>query len=111
MYLVVLFVTVGANLFVATADLVPAQFVVNNATKLSLPTSMLPLLGVLKGAGAIGLLVGLAIPLIGVAASIGLILFFTLAVGAHLRARDYRLLFPGGFLLLAVATLSLGLAT
>lgn len=71
-------------------------------------------IGILKAAGAIGLLLGLVgVPLIGTAAAIGLVLFFVCAVYTHLLARDYspQLATAGGlFLPLAVGSLVLGLA-
>ena len=58
-----------------------------------------------------GLLVGIAVPIVGVAAAIGLVLFFVCAVFAHLRVRYYSTLaFPGTFLALALAALLLRLA-
>jgi DoxX-like protein len=57
---------------------------------------------------------GLAgVPLIGTAAAAGLVLFFVGAVSVHLRAGDYspQLGLAVGFLLLAVASLALGLAS
>jgi hypothetical protein len=68
------------------------------------------MLGILKAAGATGLLVGIGVPLIGTAAAIGLILFFVGAIIIHLRARDYSLGPAVAFLLLAVAALVLRLA-
>ena len=60
----------------------------------------------LKLAGAVGLLVGIAVPALGVAAAIGLVLFFIGAIVTHVRAQDYSSIpFPGSLLLLAVASL------
>jgi hypothetical protein len=67
-------------------------------------------MGVLKAAGAVGLLVGIALPLIGIAAAIGLTLFFVGAIVTHLRARDYSLGPAAVFLLLAVGSLALRVA-
>jgi uncharacterized membrane protein YedE/YeeE len=56
--------------------------------------------------GAGGLLVGLAVPVIGAAAAVGLVLYFICALGAHIRAHDHG---SGGavtFLILAVAALA-----
>ncbi|WP_220448360.1 AsnC family protein [Nonomuraea diastatica] len=53
---------------------------------------------------------GFAVPLIGIAAAAGLVVFFLCAVGAHLRARYYRLGYVAMFLSLAVATLTVTLA-
>jgi hypothetical protein len=51
------------------------------------------------------------VPLIGTAAAVGLVLFFVCAVYTHIRAGDYSPQFglAIGFLLLAMATLGLGL--
>lgn len=48
---------------------------------------------------------------IGIAAAVGLVLFFIGAVTAHLRARVYdNIAFPGTYLLLAAASLALTVA-
>ena len=58
----------------------------------------------------LGVLVGICVPLIGVAAAVGLILFFVGAIITHLRSRDYYSLgVPIGLLLLAIAALTLEL--
>jgi hypothetical protein len=50
----------------------------------------------------------LGVRFIGIAAAIGLVLFFIGAVAAHVRARVfYNIAFPGAFLALAVASLVL----
>jgi hypothetical protein len=113
-YAVVTSMTITANTFIVVADLIPCQFVLNNMARLGIPESRLKLLASLKAAGAVGLLLGLiGVPLIGVAAGIGLCIFFVGAIGTHLRAGDRSLAlgFPGGFLLLALVTLALELAS
>ncbi|HWD83695.1 MAG TPA: DoxX family protein [Kribbella sp.] len=47
--------------------------------------------GLLLGAGAAGLLVGLAVPPLGVLAAAGLVLYFLSALAAHLRAHALNL--------------------
>ena len=59
-----------------------------NMAKLGVPESSLTTLGILKAVGALGLLVGISMPLIGIAAAVGLTLFFVGAIITHLRARD-----------------------
>lgn len=76
--------------------------------KVGVPESRLTLLGALKAAGALGLLIGIGVPRIGTAAAAGLVLFFIGAIITHLRARDYSVSSLGVavvFLLLAVAAL------
>ena len=61
----------------------------------------------IKLAAAVGLLAGVWVPEIGLAACLGLVLYFLLAIGAHLRARDFgRNLFVNaiGMLVLTVGT-------
>jgi hypothetical protein len=70
---------------------------------------MLPL-GALLASGAIGLLTGFAVPALGTAAAIGLVLYFICAVTAHLRVRDRQIGGAVFFLLLAVAALITDLA-
>jgi hypothetical protein len=67
-------------------------------------------LGLLKAAGALGLLVGVVVPPIGIAAAAGLVLFFVGAIITHLRARFYSLTLSISVLTLAVAALVLRLA-
>ena len=111
-YVVVTLMTIAANTLVAIGDFMRYKFVLNNMAKVGVPESWLTMLGILKAAGAGGLLLGLiGVPLIGTAAAIGLILFFVGAIITHLRARYYSLGFPSAFLLLAVAALVLDLAT
>jgi DoxX-like family len=60
-------------------------------SNLGVPESVLPILGILKAAGALGLLIGIRVPLFGIAVAVGLMLFFIGAVITHLRARDLSL--------------------
>jgi hypothetical protein len=106
-YLALVLVTVAVNLWAAVADFLRAGFVLGNAAALDLPPGWLIPLGLLKAAGAAGLLLGLAgVPLVGTAAAIGLVLFFLGAVGLHVRKRVFHnIAYPGVFLALAVAVL------
>jgi hypothetical protein len=109
-YIVVMLLAVAANTYSATADFSRADWIVDNMTKLNVPLSWMIPLGALKVAGALGLLVGIGVPLIGIAASIGLVLFFVCANVAHMRAHWYSV-FPVVFLLLAAGSLGLRLAS
>ena len=101
----------GNRLFRALA-VMRFKFVLITAAKVGVPESWLPMLGTLKAAGALGLLVGLiGVPLIGTAAAVGLVLFFVGAIITHLRVRDYSIGPAAMFLLLAVAALVLGVAS
>ena len=64
-----------------------------------------------KAAGALGLLAGLAVPALGVAAAIGLIVYFAGATVTVARARRYsHISAPVMYALPVVAALALGLA-
>jgi hypothetical protein len=114
-YLVVALLAIAANAFSGVAALVHFRPIIPGMARAGVPESWLTFpIGTLKTAGAAGLLLGLAgVPLIGTAAAAGLVLFFVCAVSIHLRAGDYspQLGLAIGFLLLAVASLALGLAS
>src|SRR5215469_5738979 len=76
------------------------------------PRSWLPWLGTAKAAGATGLLVGLFVPVIGLLAAIGLVLYFAGAVITVVRAHWYsHVPFPLIYVAPVVGSLVLGLAT
>jgi hypothetical protein len=111
-YVVVTLLAAAANIYAATNDFVRAEWVLGNMSKLGVPHSWLFSLGALKAAGALGLLVGIGIPLIGVAASGGLILFFVGAIVTAMGAHWYsHIPYPAAWLLLAVGSLVLRLAS
>jgi uncharacterized membrane protein YphA (DoxX/SURF4 family) len=56
--------------------------------------------GVLELTAAIGVVIGLAVPALGIAAAAGLILLLVGAIGAHARAHDMRHAAPAVLLLL-----------
>ena len=104
---VVLIVTIVANSAVAIADVVSARFVLTNSGEVGVSSRWLPMLGALKGAAAVGLLIGMiGVRPIGIAAAAGLIAFFVGAVVTHVRAAVYHnIAFPLSYLALAVASL------
>ncbi|WP_150254371.1 DoxX family protein [Nocardiopsis deserti] len=107
-YVLVTVLAVLANGGMAVADLLRARFVLANSAAVGVPESWLTALGLLKGAGALGLLLGLlGVPVVGAAAALGLTLFFVGAVVTHLRARNYALAYPLAYLALALGSLVL----
>jgi uncharacterized membrane protein YphA (DoxX/SURF4 family) len=110
-YLIVTVLAAAANLFSATCDFVCYKKVSIAMAKAGVPESWMTVLGILEAAGALGLLIGFRVPLIGTAAAIGLILFFVGAIITHLRAHDYSFGLAVAFLLLAVAALVLRLVS
>jgi len=110
-YLIVTVLAVAANIFSATLDFIRFRQILINMAKVGVSESWITMLGALKAAGALGLLVGLRVPLIGIAAAVGLVLFFVGAIITHLRGRDYSFGLAIVFLLLAVAALVLRVVT
>lgn len=105
-YLTVTILAAAANIYAATNDFRPPTWMFANIKRLGIPERWLTPLGLLKALGAIGLLAGISIPLIGVAAATGLVLFFLGAIVVVLRTRFYaHLPYPIAWLLLAVAAL------
>jgi hypothetical protein len=111
-YLAVTTATIAVNVAIVVADLARSRFVLATSAEVGVPVSWLPGLATLKALGAAGLILGLlGVDPIGVAAAAGLVGFFVVAVGAHVRARVfYNIAFPGTYLALAVASLVLALA-
>src|SRR5207248_2405246 len=110
-YIIATIVTAAANTYAAIVDFRRPQWILDNIAKWGGSHSWLFTLGALKAAGALGLLVGIGVPLIGVAAAIGLVLFFVGAIAVVIRARWYsHLPWPSTYLLLAVGSLVLRLA-
>ena len=76
------------------------------------PERHLPTLAGLEIAGALGILVGLWLEPLGIAAAAGLVAYFLGAVGGHLRVGDTKnLAMPMPPLVLAVGVLALRLLT
>lgn len=74
------------------------------------PRSWIPRLGMALAAGSLGLLAGFAVPLLGTLAAVGLVLYFTGALIAHLRVGSRNLVGWAVFFSTAVATLALNVA-
>lgn len=110
-YIVVAVVTAAANIAAAVADFRRSAWILTNMTAYGIPHSRIHLLGAAKAAGALGLLAGFAVPVLGTVAAACLVLYFIGAVATVARARVYsHLPYPGVFLLLAAASLALNLA-
>lgn len=110
-YVVVSILAAAALTFSATADLLRYPKVLDAMAQANVPRSWLSTLAALKAAGALGLLVGLGVPVIGTAAAVGVVLFFVGAIITHVRARWYSFAYPSVYLGLAVASLVLGLTS
>lgn len=108
-------VTIFAALFVgysAVAVLIRASWVTDSLVEYGVQRSWWNWLGAAKLAGAAGLLVGLAVPPLGVAAAIALVLYFAGAVTTVVRAHWYsHIPYPLMFMAPVVGSLALKLAS
>jgi hypothetical protein len=110
-FIIVTVLTAAANTCATIVDFRRPQWVPNNMSKWGGSHSWLVKLGALKAAGALGLLAGIGVPLIGVAAAVGLVLFFVGAIAVVMRAGWYsHLPWPARYLFLAIGSLALRLA-
>ncbi|KDN15970.1 DoxX family protein [Amycolatopsis rifamycinica] len=106
-----LIVTVAAAAWVgfsAVSMFAHAKWVVEPITEYGVPRAWWNRLGAAKAAGAAGLLAGLCWPPLGIAAAVGLVLYFTGALVTVARARSSaHLVFPLLYLAPLVASLVL----
>jgi hypothetical protein len=107
-YVAVTVATVVATGGIGVAAATRAPFVLKFMSEVGIPESWVSKLAILKLAGALGLLAGLAVRPIGIAAGVGLVLYFVGAVLTHIRARVfYNIGFPAAYLGLSIASLAL----
>jgi DoxX-like family len=112
MHIIYLVITILAALaygYAACLNFVGAESVKVVADKVRVSQEWMIPFGILLASGAIGLLIGFAVPPLGTAAAIGLVVYFICALGAHLRVRDSQIAGAVSFLMLAVAALIAGL--
>ncbi|MEV5981866.1 DoxX family protein [Streptomyces sp. NPDC052114] len=110
-HVVVTVVAAAMTGFSAASVFLRAKWVTQPMADYGIPVSWLPWLGTAKAAGAAGLLVGLLVPAIGIAAGACLVLYFAGAVVAVVRARWYtHIPFPLVYAAPVVGALALGLA-
>ncbi|MEU6584383.1 DoxX family protein [Nocardia sp. NPDC046763] len=87
------------------------QFVVDPLKDYGVPRSWWNWLATAKSLGALGLIVGFFIPAIGIAAAVGVILYFLGAVATTIRAHSYKTtIFPVLYIVPVAAALALQLA-
>ncbi|MFJ4919732.1 DoxX family protein [Streptomyces sp. NPDC088725] len=98
-------------LFSAISTFTRHESITASMKAVNVPDSWLPGLATLKTAGAVGLIAGLWVPLLGEAAAIGVALYFVGAVVFHLRAKEYQLAPAVFFFVLAVASFVLRVAS
>ncbi|MFD0279047.1 DoxX family protein [Kitasatospora sp. NPDC127111] len=109
-YLVIIILTAAVNGTAAVANFIGHEYPKSQADKLRVPRSWMRPLGALLAAGALGLLAGFAVPVLGTLAAAGLVLYFVGALWAHLRVRDHQLGPWAVFFCLPVAALTVSFA-
>jgi len=102
-YVTITILAALANGYAAVLNLVGAESVKVVADKVRVSQEWMIPFGILLASGALGLLIGFVVPVLGTAAAIGLVLYFICALSAHLRVRDPGIGGAVSFLVLAVA--------
>jgi hypothetical protein len=104
-YVVTTILAALANGYAASLNFAGAESVKVVADRVRVSQRWMIPFGTLLASGAVGLLTGFAVPTLGTAAAIGLVLYFICAVTVHLRVRDREIGGAVFFLLLAAAAL------
>ncbi len=108
-YVVITVLAALANGYAACMNFIGAESVKLTADRVHVSQKWMIPFGSLLAAGAGGLLIGFAVPVLGEAAAVGLVLYFVCALTAHFRARDPGIAGAVSFLVLAVGALVLDL--
>jgi hypothetical protein len=112
MALVIVSILLAATITLSAAlKLMHRPKVVESYRRAGVPEAWLNGLAAVLIAAAAGLIVGLWWPIAGIAAAAGLVVYFMLAVGFHIRANDAaHMVTPAILTAVAAATLALQLA-
>jgi hypothetical protein len=105
-YVVITILVALANSYAAALNFVGAESVKVVADQVQVSQRWMIPFGVLLASGALGLVIGFAVPALGVAAAIGLVVYFICALSAHVRVHDPKIAGAVSFLALAVAALT-----
>ena len=108
-YVAITILAALAYSYAACLNFVRAESVREVAEKVRVSHALMIPFGMLLASGAVGLLIGFAVPALGTAAAIGLVVYFICALVAHIRVRDPQIAAAVSFLVLAVAALIAGL--
>ena len=109
-YVVIIVVAALVYGYAAMLNFVGAESVKVVADRVRVSQKWMIPFGVLLASGALGLLIGLAVPVVGIAAATGLVVYFVGALIAHIRIDDRGVGGAIGFLLLALVILALEIA-
>lgn len=72
----------------AVACAIPVPYITKSLDTVGVPPRIRPVLPIVKGASALGLLAGIRFPALARLTTAALTLYFICAVGAHIRVRD-----------------------
>jgi hypothetical protein len=109
-YIVITILAALANGYAASMNFVGAESVKVVSDRVQVSQRWMVPFGILLASGALGLLIGFAVPALGIAAGIGLVLYFICALSAHIRVRDSGIAGAVTFLVMVVAALTLDIA-
>lgn len=102
-YLAVTFIVAAMVAFSAIAKIRPNPQIIRTIHEVvGFPLRYFPFLAACQFAGALGLVLGIFWPLVGVVAGLGLVLYFVGAILSHFRAWDFQGLGPAFLMLIAV---------
>lgn len=104
-YIAITILVALANTYAAALNFTRAESVKVVASHVQVSQKWMVPFGILLASGALGLLAGLALPILGLVAAIGLVLYFICALYAHLRVHDHGIGGAVSFLVLALAAL------
>lgn len=111
-YIILAAVEAAILLASAVAKFTRPPRLVDQMSTLQLPSAILPFLGITQIAGAGGLIIGIWWGPLGIAAAVGVTLYFLGAVVTHLRVRDFNGITPAaGLAVLAAVLIGLRVAT
>ena len=108
-YIAVTILVAIANGYAASLNFAGAESVRVVAEKVRVSQRWMIPFGILLASGAVGLLAGLAVPPLGMAAAAGLVVYFMCALSAHVRVRDPGVAGAVSFLVMALAALAVGI--
>lgn len=99
-YLVIVVLLVAILVFSGVGKLRHDPYIVKVIHEtVGVPMKHFPILAACEFAGAAGLVLGIWLPMLGLAAGAGLLLYFAGAIWSHLRAGDAKGIGPAAFLL------------
>lgn len=109
-YVVVAVLLAATLVASAIGKLTRSERQLQTLTLVGVPPRAIPLLAVCELAGAVGLLAGIVVTPLGIAAAVGVIAYFVGAVVAHLRVGDAKgVATPLPLLVAGAAALTLGI--